>query len=339
MAEPGAELRFGSSSPGGSDDRETRVAELVRILAKVAAGDFSEKPEIIEVDDEVGRFGLAVRFMLDDLEAAHTEGEQRRVELETANARLRELSEMKTRFINAAAHELNTPLTPIRIQLHLLQGGKLGALNDKQRASVEVLGRNLERLSLLVGDVLDAARVQTEHMRITPRVADLAHLVREAVETTRPQAEAVGVALHLDVEGDEPILLDAHRVTQVMVNLLSNALKFTPRGGSVRVALARTRTEARVSVSDTGAGLTQAQRDRLFVPFSQVHDPQRHNTGGTGLGLFISRGILEQHQGRLWCESEGPGRGATFAFALPRLAVAPRGEGADAPPHAERVST
>ncbi len=312
-------------------DAEARVADLVRILAKVAAGDFSEKPEIIEVDDEIGRFAMAVRFMLDDIEAAHAEGERRRAELEAANARLRELSDMKTRFINAAAHELNTPLTPIRIQLHLLGGGHMGELNERQRASVDVLTRNLERLSLLVSDVLDAARIQTEHMRITPRNVDLARLVRDAAETVRPQAEAAGVALALDVEGEEPMVLDAHRITQVLVNLLSNALKFTPRGGRVRVSLRRRSTEALVSVADTGAGLTEEQRQRLFVPFSQVHDPLRHATGGTGLGLFISRGILEQHQGRLWCESEGPGRGATFSFALPRPSLTPRPpEGPDA---------
>ena len=296
---------------------EARVGELVRIMAKVAAGDFSEKPEIVEADDDVAKFQLTVRFMIDDLEEARAQDAKRRSELEAANVQLRELSEMKTRFINTAAHELNTPLTPIGLQLHMLRSGMLGPMTDRQAKAVDLIGRNLERLSHLVGDVLDAARLQAEHMRLVRKPTQVRRICEDAGELLRPQAEAAGVALAIEPGPDTVLLADTQRVTQVVFNLLTNALKFTPSGGSVRMETSATPTEWRLRVVDTGSGLTREQQARLFLPFSQVHDPTRHNTGGTGLGLFISRGIVEQHGGRMWCESEGPGRGSTFCVALP----------------------
>ena len=294
-----------------------RIADLVRILAKVAAGDYSEKPQIIEAMDEIAKFTLAVRFMIDDLEMSRATEAKRSAALEAANAQLRELSDLKTRFLNSAAHELNTPLTPLRVQLHLLRSARLGPLNDAQSRATEMLERNIERLSLLVGDLLDASRLQSDKLRLERNVMRLDALVLEATQSFAAQADAAGVALEVRPSPEVAVHADPRRVTQVVFNLVSNALKFTPRGGAVRVGVDVFPAEALVRVEDTGPGMVREQLDRLFRPFSQVHDVMHASVGGTGLGLYISRGIVEQHGGRMWCESDGPGRGSAFLFSLP----------------------
>jgi len=235
--------------------------------------------------------------------------------LQATNDRLREIDAMKTQFINNAAHELGTPLTPIKLQAHLLRSD--AALTAKQRRSVDVLNRNVDHLSLMVRDLLDASRLQAGRLSLEPRPVDVARLVEEAAESFAEAARQAGVDLRARAEGPLVVKADAPRVTQVLLNLVGNALKFTPAGGSIEVSAQREGDEVVLRVRDTGAGLSEDQIERLFRPFSQVHDRTGLSHGGTGLGLFISRGIVEQHGGRIWASSEGPGLGSTFGFALP----------------------
>lgn len=241
--------------------------------------------------------------------------------------RLREVDRSRVELLNQTTHELNTPLTPLRVQLHLLGSSALGDLNDRQRRALDLVSRNVERMVLLVRDVLDMSRIESGHLKIERAEADLAVLVGEAVESFRAPAERTGVILETRLEGSLGVSCDGARLTQVLYNYLSNALKFTPEGGTITVSVSRKGDVAVVQVRDTGVGLDEAQRTLLFQPFSQVH-PQKA-AEGTGLGLFISRGIVEAHGGTAWCESEGPGRGATFAFSVP-VTAPPRGERAPA---------
>lgn len=242
---------------------------------------------------------------------------QAEADLRAVNARLRDLDLLKTQLINTASHELRTPLTPIALQLALLQSADFGPLNERQRKAVQVLDRNTQRLNLLVQDMLDVARLQGGRLVVQRDPMDLAPVLREAHESFQEAARRADVALDLALEGDLTLEADGQRVSQVLYNLLANALKFTPAGGRVAVAARRAGSEVVVEVCDTGVGLAQDQIARLFQPFSQVHDPTQRTRGGTGLGLYISRGIVEQHGGRIWAASDGPGKGAAFAFALP----------------------
>lgn len=232
-------------------------------------------------------------------------------------ARLNEIVAFKTQFLNTAAHELSTPLTPVRLQLHVLKRGSRGEWTDAQRKSVDIVERNVDRLARLVGETLDAARFQSGRLGIVQGPVDLAALVREAGELFAEAAAQDGVAIDVDAAGPLPVVCDAGRINQVLVNLVSNALKFTPRGGSVSLRARREGEAVVVSVADTGIGLEAAQIERLFAPFSQVHDPMTNTRVGSGLGLYISRGIVELHGGRIGIASPGPGKGTTVTFTLP----------------------
>ncbi|HLE95766.1 MAG TPA: ATP-binding protein [Candidatus Thermoplasmatota archaeon] len=246
--------------------------------------------------------------------------------------RLKELDRFKTQFINMAAHELGTPLTPIKLQLHILKG-KASTLDEPRRKSLEILDRNVDRLGHLVKDLLDVSRLQASRLALERGPCDLNRLVIEAAESFQPQARDADVDLGLTLSTDVLVDADAKRLTQVLFNLLSNALKFTPPRGRITLETERRGEAAVVRVRDSGAGLDANQIKRLFQPFTQVHDTMRITRGGTGLGLYISRGIIELHGGELSCRSDGPGTGCTFAFTVPLAEPT-----AEAPPRSVAVT-
>ena len=256
------------------------------------------------------------------------EDEKRLAEARLAEIeRLREMDRVKTRFINTLSHELRTPLTPIRIQLHILRNTDFAKSPEQHRKATEMLERNLQRLGGLVDELLEVARVQSGTLRLDRSPMDLSLVVGEALESFEDVARSGAVRLERQLQRGVVVDGDARRLGQVLFNLCGNALKFTPREGAITVSVRQEGAEAVVSVKDTGAGLRQEDIGRLFEPFSQVHDTMEHTNAGTGLGLYISRGIVEGHGGRIWCESDGPGKGATFSFSIPVL-----------PPHARNVA-
>jgi PAS domain S-box-containing protein len=267
------------------------------------------------VDDEVVGRVWSFRDVTKRREAEQALRQQD--ELQAANERLREMDRLKTQFINNAAHELGTPLTPIKIQALLLNTGKLGPLSEPQRKSVRVLSRNVDQLGLLLRDVLDSARVQAGRLNVSLVPVELDRVVQEAVESFQEPAADQGVALTIEAEPGVIIHADAPRLNQVFFNLLRNALKFTPSGGRVEVTVSRRDGQAVVEVRDTGCGIRPEDIGRLFQPFSQVHDKMQMTQSGTGLGLYISHGIVESHGGAIACESAGLGTGATFRVTLP----------------------
>jgi PAS domain S-box-containing protein len=241
-------------------------------------------------------------------------------------ARLQERDRLRTDFLTESAHELNTPLTPIRLQLQLLK--LMQGLSPQERANVDAIERNVLRLGVLVQDMLDAARLQAGRFRLEKVLLDLGRLVEDAGGSFREQATHDGLRL---VAPGVPRLMveaDATRTMQVLFNLLSNAVKFTPRGGEVEIGARRQGDEALVWVRDTGIGLTPVQLANLFRPFGRVHDGLPGVPKGTGLGLFISKGIVEEHGGRVWAESSGPNQGSTWWIALP---LAPQQNGSEGP--------
>ncbi len=213
------------------------------------------------------------------------------------------------------------------IQLKLLQDAPL---DDAVRHRLDVVGRNVEQVKRLTSDLSDVSKLQDGRLKLVRQPMDLAATVRDVAESFQPIAAQRGVRLACDADAPLPVDGDAIRLRQILANLVSNALKYTSSGG--QVTLAGSIRDGRVTVDavDTGRGLTQDEQQRLFQPFSQVHKPEEAAERGTGLGLFISRGLAEGHGGTLSLRSEGLGAGSTFTLDLP-LALAPaNGSGAPA---------
>ena len=223
----------------------------------------------------------------------------------------------RTRMMNAITHDMLNAMSPIRLQVHMLQRGMHGELAEPQRGAIAMVTRNAEQIARLATDMKEGANVEEGRLRIRPGTADLAATLREAVEARRGEAVQRGLSLSLEAPESVPWTADAGRITQVVDNLLSNALKFTPRGGSIRVQLSTNGRLATVRIEDSGRGLSMAEQAKLFQAYSQVHDLNEIKEHGTGLGLYISKGIVEQHGGRIGVESAGHGQGSTFWFSLP----------------------
>lgn len=292
---------------------EQRLEQLARVLANAAAGDFSEKLDLPESERGLeDRVAILARFLLDDLERAQ---HVRNREID----RLREIDQMKGRFINTAAHELGTPLTPLKVQVHMLESGQLGALSPQQARAVSIIHRNLERVVMLVGDLLSISRMDAGELKLRKAPLDLAALVAETVDSFVDTAQQRGLTLRHDVADGLFVEGDPARLGQVLYNLTNNALKFTPAGGIVTVRARLRGHEALVQVHDTGIGLAADDIARLAQPFVKLADMSPHGDPGTGLGLYITKGLVERHGGLLWLESAGKGQGTTVSFALPLL--------------------
>lgn len=232
--------------------------------------------------------------------------------------RLQELNQMRMEFLNTAAHDLKTPLTPLKLEMATLR--LRGKLDAQQTESLALMDRNVNRFQVLVDDMLDAARLQSGRLKLRRESVVLGPLVQEAVASFKESAGQADLALDLEALPDVQIDADPSKAMQVLMNLVSNAVKYTPAGGRVSIRVEAHPKEAVVSVQDSGLGMTAEQLGRLFQPFVRLHEALPGTAKGTGLGLYICKGIIEQHGGRIWAESEGPGKGSTFHVAWPLAA-------------------
>ncbi|MCW2866479.1 MAG: hypothetical protein JWR20_667 [Marmoricola sp.] len=252
-----------------------------------------------------------------------------RVAVRTEELRLlteqhRRLDGMKQEFVSAVSHELRTPLTAIRGSLELLADGDTGELPPAARPAVAMAVRGSQRLSRLVDDIIDLERLQSGTFGVRPEPHELARLVAEAVEPLRPLADGVGVSLVLRPT-DVWATCDGDRTIQALVNLVGNAVKFTPPGGTVTISATRTCDApgwAELCVADTGRGIPADELEAVFDRFHQVDPDDARTQAGTGLGLSITRHVVEAHGGRIWAESE-VGVGSRFCFTIP-LAARPQ---------------
>lgn len=230
-------------------------------------------------------------------------------------ARLQAVAAAREQAFQVLAHELRNPLTPMYMHLQMLMDGKLGELNDEAEAAVSIIRKNVGRLNNLTSDMLDVARLSQGRLRVRPAPMDLVDVIHEAVAALRPQAVTEGKEMHVDVPGSLPLQADARRMHQVILNLLSNGLKFTTAGGRIDIHAELDRGHAVVLVQDDGLGLRPGQIDGLFEPFARMH-PEL-DIPGTGLGLHVCQGIIREHGGTIQCDSPGPGKGCRFTLRIP----------------------
>ena len=238
--------------------------------------------------------------------------------------RLRELDRMKNDFLSSISHELRTPLMLISGYVDLVLEDEQRSLEPEQRDYLEIAARNGERLQHLVHDLLFVAQLDAGRMNLTLARTDVGAVLAESIESVRLAAEQKGVSLMTDLEPFADAFADRTRISQVADNLLTNALKFTPAGGRIRIGLHR-RTDAGVvlEVADTGIGMCDEDQEHAFERFYRAASCERNATPGTGLGLSIVKAITDAHGGKVAVTS-ALGEGTVVRVELPLLRAAPR---------------
>ena len=227
----------------------------------------------------------------------------------------RAVDRMKDEFVSVVSHELRTPLTSLRGALGLLQGGLVNETTPKVQRMVHIAVESTDRLIRLINDILDVERIAAGKLALHRQAWPAATLIGRAVAEMRGLAAEAGVLLEVRAASGT-VDADADRIVQTLANLLSNAIKFSPAQGTVRVTAVPRDNEVLISVSDEGAGIPPAHHESVFGRFAQVDASDTRENEGSGLGLAICRGIIEQHGGRIWVDSES-GEGATLSFTLP----------------------
>ncbi|MCM8800536.1 MAG: ATP-binding protein [Candidatus Omnitrophica bacterium] len=232
--------------------------------------------------------------------------------------REREIDQMKSDFISVVSHELRTPLTALKGAIDNLLDGIAGELNQIQKECLLVSKRNIDRLNRMISELLDISRIEAGKIQINKQPTDITGLINEVLRLFQDMAEASGIILGAEIASDLPkINLDPDKITQVLTNLVGNAVKFTPAGGRITVRAGVLKDFIQVDVIDTGLGIPHQDLEKIFDKFYQVSRLGGSRTPkGTGLGLPICKGIVERHGGRIWVESE-LGKGSKFSFTLP----------------------
>ena len=229
----------------------------------------------------------------------------------------KKVERMKNEFVSTVSHELRTPLTSIRGSLGLIAGGVAGVVPPQAQELLGIAYKNSERLTRLINDILDIEKIESGKMKFDMKPIELMPLVEQALEANRGYATELGV--NIRIQQAVPVarvFADPERIMQVMANLLSNAAKFTPHGSLVEINVGRESGKLRVSVRDHGPGIPHDFQSRVFEKFSQADSSDTRTRGGSGLGLSISKTIVEKHGGYIGFETE-PGSGTVFFFELP----------------------
>jgi signal transduction histidine kinase len=244
-------------------------------------------------------------------------------EVKDKNAALERVNNLKSQFLATVTHELRTPLhSIISYGALILEGFVEGELTAEQEEHIQFIVRRAEDLSRLVDDMLDLSKIEADRLEVKVEPLALESSLTEVVNQLMPMASNKGLQLTLEMEDSLPMALaDSHRIRQVVINMASNALKFTERGGvTIRCALLDRYDMLRISVNDTGIGISPAALDYIFEAFRQADGSTTRRFGGTGLGLTIARKLIELQGGEVSVESV-VGQGSTFSFTLPVAAT------------------
>jgi PAS domain S-box-containing protein len=232
--------------------------------------------------------------------------------------RLKELDKMKSDFVSNVSHELRTPLTSIKGSVDNMLDGLTGQLNQKQVRYLARIKSNSDRLTRLINDLLDLSRIEAGRIEVRPATLPMAALVGEVAEYLKHLAAEK--LINIEVMAPDPsmtVWADRDKVTQVLLNLVGNAIKFSPEERTVTVAIEKNRSEwVEISVADTGPGILPDEMNKIFAKFYQIANTDKHRPKGSGLGLTISKALIEMQGGKLWVESE-IGKGTKFSFTLP----------------------
>jgi len=316
------------------------ILELQKAAAEIMKGNWNYKVEI-HTGDEIEQFADAFREMVSDIQtkqdqlrkakeelerlskSLEAKVKERTVDLTMAKEKLDKYTKelegalmVKSDFISMASHELRTPLAAIKEGIGIVLSGKTGPVNERQEEFLDMAKRNLDRLARLITDILDFQKLEYGKMALKIEPHDINEVIREVCNTMMSLAQEKGLELITELALNlPPVKFDKDKITQVMTNLVSNAVKFTEKG-KIIVTTGKGQNIIQVSVRDTGPGIREEDMPLLFQKFTQLEKGLERRAGGSGLGLTISKEIIEMHNGKIWAESKA-GEGSIFYFILP----------------------
>jgi len=238
-------------------------------------------------------------------------------DLEKANDRLRELDKQKSEFLSFATHQLRSPLTAIKGYSSLMLEGDFGPLPEAIKEPVDRIFQSTEGMVLMVDDFLNISRIEQGRMKYEMTETDISKLAEEIAGEMKPVAEKKNLVLSFKSDSEHlSAPADPGKLRQVIANLIDNSIKYTPQG-NVDVAVAKSGNNIRISISDTGVGISKKEISNLFEKFSRAKNANKVNVSGTGLGLYLAKKIVEAHKGKIWAESAGEGKGSQFIVEIP----------------------
>lgn len=256
-----------------------------------------------------------------NVELAHLYKELARLneELGVANEKLKSLDKLKTEFLSLASHQLRSPLTAIKGYTSMLLEGSFGEVNTNQKEAIDRVFQSVQHLTKVVEDLLNVSKIEQGGMKYEMAPFDLAKNVKEIADDLSITAKNKNLVLSYESDSSDSYIVngDMEKIRQVILNLIDNSIKYTKEGWiKVKVSKNLTNKTIRTSVSDSGMGMTDEIKNSLFQKFSRG-EGGKVNTGGSGLGLYLAKQIVEAHNGKVWVESEGPGKGSNFIVELP----------------------
>lgn len=231
---------------------------------------------------------------------------------------LRELDLVKDEFLAMVTHELKTPLVPIKSYADILLSEIMGPLNDRQKERLEIIRSSTGVLLKLISDIFDAQKIELGHLTLKKEINNLSEIINETINQMKPNVEHNNVAITADLQQDMCCLCDKARITQVLSNIIINALDFCPKqNGKIHIKSYQENRHAKIIVKDNGIGITKSNLGKIFAKFYQINTKTTREHGGTGLGLSVCKGIVESHDGKIWAASKGRNKGAEIHVLLP----------------------
>ena len=274
----------------------------------------------VQIFDDLQQLNVVLE---DEVEKATAELRRTNVELQLANEEIQAASQMKSQFLAHMSHELRTPLNAIIGFSEILEDETFGSVNDRQKRYIQNILKSSRHLLELINDILDLTKVEAGKMELVQTEFILAECLGQSIDVVDPLASSKSIEVVQEITPSIGIVnADEGRIKQIFLNLLSNAIKFTPEEGTVTVTVVEKDSVIEISVSDTGIGIKKEYQDLIFSEFRQVEETYARRYEGTGLGLALTKRLVELHSGRIWVESE-EGKGSTFYFTLPK-AICPR---------------
>ncbi len=233
------------------------------------------------------------------------------------NVQLKKLDRVKTDFLNSTSHELRTPVASIKGYIQMLLKQTLGNITEEQKKALEVLLRNTNRLDHLIQDILDISRLESGTMKFITEKTDVTKMVNEIAETMQASADLKRIKINIDIQKEIPdLMIDQERIKQVLMNLVDNAIKFSPDSSTINIKARKEKENVLFEVQDFGRGIPKNKQKKIFERFYQVDSGIDRKFGGIGLGLTISKKIIDIYDGQIWVDST-LGKGSSFRFSLP----------------------